>query len=193
MTAATQACFDGAHGARATLALKCAPEERLQYDGNAYTITATFVQGLLRIYTSHIVESESPLRAWDCWLNLIRSWDIDDENPEICLEAVTAYRNLVDWAAEKRDELIRGVEGHRGNAMNRRKFLDDLGVGFVGKQQDLLAPRASMLGGKAQSRKRCRPDESDASTQGGQIKRVATAPKSEVQARYSLRSRTEKE
>ncbi|KAK4941007.1 hypothetical protein LTR66_014851 [Elasticomyces elasticus] len=58
-----QACYDGAIGARAMLhARSYANGGAMVYDGNAYTITSTYHDGVLRMYTTHHTEQERSQR-----------------------------------------------------------------------------------------------------------------------------------
>ncbi|OJD25468.1 hypothetical protein ACJ73_03164 [Blastomyces percursus] len=82
-----QACYDGALGARAMQSLQSYREAEPVYDSNAYTITSTYHDGQLKLYSSH----PNPTKLF---------WD-----------GAAAYRNARDWAKERRDQFIKAVNG----------------------------------------------------------------------------------
>jgi hypothetical protein len=55
-----QATLDGALGARAMHKLQSYGEKEPTYDNNAYTITSTYHDGTLKIYTTHITPPAGP-------------------------------------------------------------------------------------------------------------------------------------
>ena len=80
-----QACFDGALGARGVHHLRSfEADPTLAYDNNAYTLTSTYHDGTLKIYTTH------PIQAYSL-----------EDSPEYHmtqLEGVGAWRNAREWA-----------------------------------------------------------------------------------------------
>ncbi|PGH23924.1 hypothetical protein AJ80_01986 [Polytolypa hystricis UAMH7299] len=102
---ARQALYDGTLGARAMLRLQCYGKERI-YDGNAYTITATYhPMGLLVLYTTHPTESTSHGRDTDFHRAQLGAWALRGSLEQF-REGVSALRNARDWAKEQRDKFI---------------------------------------------------------------------------------------
>ena len=99
--AKNQACYDGAMGARALSFLTSVGAGRRLFDNRAYTITSFMHGGSLKLYTSHIYESRSQQRVWECATTLVRVCTLDGDVQQ-CKEALTAFRNLVDWSREQR-------------------------------------------------------------------------------------------
>ncbi len=100
-----QACYDGALGARGMHTLQSHKQSRPIYDNNAYTITSTYFNGTLFLYTSHPKEpSESETRP-EYIMTLVRQWGMYDSAKNF-REGVAAFRNALDWTKEKRNEFI---------------------------------------------------------------------------------------
>ncbi len=55
-----QAYYDGALGARGMHSLQSYAQDELHYDGNAYTLTSSYSDGQLKMYTSHPVRHTDP-------------------------------------------------------------------------------------------------------------------------------------
>ncbi|KAK2814173.1 hypothetical protein FQN50_000577 [Emmonsiellopsis sp. PD_5] len=99
-----QACYDGALGARGVLSLQSYGKNEHFYHGNAHTITATYHDGQLKLYTSHI----EPTGAGDkpeYFMTQLRSFSLTD-TAETFRQGAAAYRNARDWTREIRDEVI---------------------------------------------------------------------------------------
>ena len=101
-----QACFDGALGARGVYKLRSFEEDPdTVYDNNAYTITSTYHDGTLKIYSSHPtkpIDSEGPP---EYYMTQLRSFAMTD-TAERFREGAGAFRNARDWAKEQRDRHI---------------------------------------------------------------------------------------
>ena len=100
-----QACYDGALGARGMQSLQSYGQDDLVYDNNAYTITSTFHNGQLQIYTTHITPPAGSGQPPEYHMTQQRSFSTTD-TPDTCRQAFTAFRNGRDWAKEKRDQFI---------------------------------------------------------------------------------------
>lgn len=121
-TAKTQAVYDGALAARGMEALWAFGHEH-DYVPNARTITCTFADGVLRMYTIHIrsrsqtstqllqrlqqMHQQAPSAPKDIEYitSLIGSWLVRDR-PDEFLRGATAFRNGLEWARQQRDEAI---------------------------------------------------------------------------------------
>ncbi|KAH6662170.1 hypothetical protein B0J14DRAFT_707781 [Halenospora varia] len=98
-----QACYDGALGARGMHKLQSYGQDEPVYDGNAYTISTTYHDGTLRIYTTH--PTAGPGNSTEYHMSQVDGWNMTG-NPNTCRQALTAFRNARDWAQEQRDGFI---------------------------------------------------------------------------------------
>ena len=101
VVALRQALYHGCLGTRAMFACHSFAAGAPSYDGNAYTITSSFCNGLLKIYSSHFTQRHG---RTVCSTTLLNSFPV--EPPPKVREAVRAYRNLRDWAKEQRTKAI---------------------------------------------------------------------------------------
>ncbi|KAL5340848.1 hypothetical protein BJX70DRAFT_396541 [Aspergillus crustosus] len=117
-----QACHYGALGARAMDALHSyqpahgqqssqqQPNSELESQNNAYAVTATYSNGILNLYTSHltipaITDQEGSQRRPEYTMTPLRSFTLVNDIEGFCTGAA-AYRNVRDWTGEKRTEAI---------------------------------------------------------------------------------------
>ena len=100
-----QATYVGALGARAIHTLRSYGQEPV-YDHNAYTITSTYLDGQLKMYSSHVTRPSLPGGRPEYFMTQLNAWSMTG-NIETFRQGVTAYRNARDWAKEHRDEAIR--------------------------------------------------------------------------------------
>ncbi|EER37894.1 conserved hypothetical protein [Histoplasma capsulatum var. duboisii H88] len=75
------------------------------YDGNAYTVTSTYHDGTLKLYTSHPVVPSSVGHEPEYAMTQLNSWSMTG-NSSAFYDGATAYRNARDWMKEIRDCLI---------------------------------------------------------------------------------------
>lgn len=98
--------YNGALGARGIHELRSYINPETAYDNNAYTITSTYhPSGLLTIYTTHPVPSESPTNSIEYRMTQLNSFALTG-NPDSFRHGAGALRNARDWAKAKREELI---------------------------------------------------------------------------------------
>jgi hypothetical protein len=106
-----QACFDGALGARGIHQLQSfEADPTLAYDNKAYTITSTYNDGQLNLYTVHPTQSPDPNDSPKYHMTQLRSFAMTDA-AERFREGARAFRNARDWAKAQRDELIAVANG----------------------------------------------------------------------------------
>jgi hypothetical protein len=98
-----QACYDGALGARAMHKLQSYGQDEPVYDGNAYTITTTYHDGTLKMYTTHPTQAEDGTTEYH--MSQVSGFALTD-NPDTCRRGFTAFRNGREWAQEQRDVFI---------------------------------------------------------------------------------------
>ncbi|KAM5470780.1 hypothetical protein MauCBS54593_003824 [Microsporum audouinii] len=116
--AARQACHDGAIGARGIHALQSYKNDSPVYDKNAYTITATYQCGHLRLYTTHIEPPADANGRPEYVMTSLCSYSMVN-SLETFRQAVTTYRNLRDWAKEQRDASITAANARFKDAQNQ--------------------------------------------------------------------------
>ncbi|MCJ1309516.1 hypothetical protein MMC25_003176 [Agyrium rufum] len=100
-----QVTYDGALGARGMSELRSYGQGELTHDNEAHTITVIYHAATLRIYTVHRVQPKSSEERPEYHMNLLNGW-LMSGSPTAFLEGITAFRNAVDWAKERRDRLI---------------------------------------------------------------------------------------
>lgn len=99
-----QACYNGALGARAMHSLQSYGQSTPIYNNNAYTLTAIYCYGMLRMFTVHPLPPESD-HPPGFVMTHINSWCMIG-NRESFLQGATALRNGLDWAKQQRDKVI---------------------------------------------------------------------------------------
>lgn len=113
-----QACYNGALGARGMHSLQAYMKDSPCYDNNAYTITAAYSRGHLKLYASHVKEPQDSGSRPEYITTPLGSWSMVD-NPERFREGTTWYRNARDWAMEKRNEFIKDANARFSEARAR--------------------------------------------------------------------------
>ncbi|EFE31223.1 uncharacterized protein ARB_01842 [Trichophyton benhamiae CBS 112371] len=100
-----QACYDGTVGARGMHSLQTYNNNEPIYDGNAYTISGIYHYGHLKLYCHHIAP---PTEKDECPKHIMTSlcsYSMVNDRDDF-IRGASAYRNLRDWAKEKRDVFI---------------------------------------------------------------------------------------
>ena len=106
-----QACFDGALGARGIHQLRSfEADPTLAYDDNAYTITSTYHDGQLKIYTVHPTQSTNPEHPPEYHMTQLGGWALTGSYDQF-RQGTSAFRNARDWAEEQRDGFIAAANG----------------------------------------------------------------------------------
>ncbi|KAI9889132.1 MAG: hypothetical protein M1814_005794 [Vezdaea aestivalis] len=101
-----QASYSGALGARGIHSLQSYGQDNAPYFNNAYTVTSTYHDGTLKMFTSHPTQPVSSGSRPEYFMHLLNSWSMIGR-PEAFRQAATYYRNGRDWAKEQRDVAIR--------------------------------------------------------------------------------------
>ncbi|PLB46742.1 hypothetical protein P170DRAFT_438443 [Aspergillus steynii IBT 23096] len=111
-----RACYGGALGARGIHALQSLGQGEPAFDGNAYTISATFGRRVLTLYAHHPIKSAGDGRT-EYVMTEICSYDLlfGLESYE---RGVAAYQNARDWAKQMRDGLIIAANQRKANIPN---------------------------------------------------------------------------
>lgn len=114
-----QATQDIAYGARAMLEIQSYGQDDLTYDGNAYTIAATYNSGAgtLQIYTMHPTPPVEPDGRPGYPTTQVRSFAMTDTTDSF-RQGAAAFRNLQDLAKEQRQEAIAGANEKANDIYN---------------------------------------------------------------------------
>ncbi|KAI1132789.1 hypothetical protein F5Y10DRAFT_292457 [Nemania abortiva] len=104
--AGRQACYDGALGARGMNSLQRYGDPELDADDKAYTLTSTYYEGTLKIYATYPLSRASLGMRREYAMTQINAYALTG-NIDTYRSGVSAYRNLRDWAKQKRDEAIK--------------------------------------------------------------------------------------
>jgi len=105
-----QACYDGAVGARAMHQLQNYGASPPVYDGNAYTITNIYHDGLLMMYATHPAEPKVPGGQPQYHMTQLKGYAMTGD-VETFRKGAAAFRNGRDWAKEQRDRFIADANG----------------------------------------------------------------------------------
>ena len=100
-----QACYDGAIGARGIQSLQSYKQDEPVYDGCAYTFTSTYLDGQLKMYTTHITPPEGSKGRPEYQMTQIRSFAMTN-TIETFRQGATTFRNGRDLAKEWREGFI---------------------------------------------------------------------------------------
>ncbi|KAM5441096.1 hypothetical protein MferCBS31731_003884 [Microsporum ferrugineum] len=123
LVAKRQACYYGALGARGVQALQSYKVDEPVYDGNAYTITATYHDGTLKLYTTHPVKPEGPTDSPKYYMHQINGF-LMTGNIDAFREGATWYRNARAWTKEKRDEFVETANTRLSNSATDTRAVD---------------------------------------------------------------------
>lgn len=100
-----QACYDGAIGARGMHSLQSYKQDASHFNGYAHTLTSTYYDGMLKIYTVHITPPAGPGGRPEYQMTQMRCFAMTD-TVETFRQGATAFRNGLDLAKEWRKEFI---------------------------------------------------------------------------------------
>lgn len=109
-----QACYDGTLGARAMQQLQSYGQDELVFDNKAYTISSTYQDGQLKMYTTHPVAPREPGGQPRYSTTRIGTWGMSGD-AEIFQQGATAFRNARDWTQEQRDRFVAAANQRRAN------------------------------------------------------------------------------
>ena len=102
--AEAQAMLDGAHGALGMHKLQNYLLDSTEYDGKAYTYSASFANGTLKLFAHHLAAPQKAKDNPSYYITLIDGFFLDSEST--FFRGVEALRNLRAKAKEDRDALI---------------------------------------------------------------------------------------
>ncbi|WPH04372.1 Hypothetical protein R9X50_00726200 [Acrodontium crateriforme] len=105
-----QAMCDGAVGARGMLQLQNYGNPMPVYDGNAYTLAATYSDGQLKMYATHPRPSAGGAGGAEYYTSQLRAYAMTD-TPDSFRQGAAAYRNAREWTQQQRDRFIANANG----------------------------------------------------------------------------------
>jgi hypothetical protein len=111
MIARLQALYYGALGERGQLSLLSYGNKTLQFDKNAHTMTSTYNDGHLRMYTISTAQSSGGSARPEYYMHLVGSWSMI-ASLEVFRQGAAAFRNARDWAQDERGDSIRRANTH---------------------------------------------------------------------------------
>ncbi|KAI9670790.1 MAG: hypothetical protein M1817_003901 [Caeruleum heppii] len=100
-----QACFAGAVGARGIHQLQTYGQEVPAYDNHAYTLSATYHAGQLKMYAHHTAQPNGPGTQPEYYMNQLNTWGLTG-NRKTLVEGITAFRNVQGWTEAQRSAAI---------------------------------------------------------------------------------------
>lgn len=109
-----QACYDSALGARAMHQLQSYGQDEPVYDGNAYTVSTTYLDSQLKIYTTYPTQASDGTTEYH--MTQVRAYALTSDADSF-RQGATTFRNSRDWAQEQRDSFI-STANDRARAMN---------------------------------------------------------------------------
>ncbi|KAF2452267.1 hypothetical protein BDY21DRAFT_425261 [Lineolata rhizophorae] len=98
-------CIEGAIGARAMHKLQTYGQQVPTYDNNAYTISAEYNFGQLKMFAHHLGQPNGPGSEPEYYMNQLGAWAMLGDL-ETFLKGATAFRNAQAWTEAQRDAAI---------------------------------------------------------------------------------------
>jgi hypothetical protein len=109
-----QACYDGAMGARGMQSLQSYGQNELVYNNHAHTITSTYHDGQLKMYTTHITSPAGPGKPPEYHMTQLNTWGLTG-NADTFRQGATAFRNGRDLTKEWRNGFISAANERVGS------------------------------------------------------------------------------
>ncbi|KAF2229648.1 hypothetical protein EV356DRAFT_455391 [Viridothelium virens] len=100
-----QVCHDGAIGARAMQSLRSYGRSEPVYDNHAYTISATYHEGTLKLYNHWVAQPNGPGTRPEYYMHQLNTWSMAG-NKDAFLQGATAFKNALDLTREQRNAAI---------------------------------------------------------------------------------------
>lgn len=113
-----QACYDGAIGARAMHALQSYRQTKPTYDNKTYTISSTYHDGTLKMYSHHPTQPRHLGEFSQYHMTQLGAFNLT-HSAQTFREGVGAFRNARDFTREQGNILI-----DQANTVAQTEFLD---------------------------------------------------------------------
>ncbi|KAI1148846.1 hypothetical protein F4825DRAFT_432629 [Nemania diffusa] len=127
-----QVCYDGALGARGIHKLQAYSQGDANPDNNAYTLALSYYDGVLEIYSIHMLPSGRGVKPGCEYATTHVGGYLLTSSIESFQAGVCAYRNARDWAEKQRNEAIRQANQRFAAAQvgsNPSPLMDDRNTG----------------------------------------------------------------
>lgn len=112
-----QACIDGAIGTRGIHKLQMYGQKLPKYDNKAYTLSATYQTGMLKMYTHHLGQPNGPGTQPEYYMNQLGAFAMT-HNLDTFRQGMAAFRNGVDWTEAKRNAAIEHAKAVANGSIN---------------------------------------------------------------------------
>ena len=103
--AARQAGYDGVQGIRAMQSLVEYGQGEPVFDNKAYTLSAVYINGMIRIYSHHAAQPDGPGTRPQCYMHMLGVYSMIHRR-DAHVEGLAALMNAASWAKEVRDAVI---------------------------------------------------------------------------------------
>lgn len=103
--AQNQALYDGVIGARGIFEIQNYGKPTRVYDGNAYTMAATYSDGQLKMYATHPRQSTSAADEPEYYMTQLRAYAMTDTSDSF-RQGAAAFRNARELMEEQRNRFI---------------------------------------------------------------------------------------
>jgi len=100
-----QACYNGVVGARAMHTLQNYGAASVDYDDKAYTLTTTYHDGQLKLFTVHPTSSNAAGASTEYKMTQLKAFAMTSDR-ETFQKGATAYRNGREWSERQRKTLV---------------------------------------------------------------------------------------
>ncbi|KAJ4413826.1 hypothetical protein N0V85_003409 [Neurospora sp. IMI 360204] len=118
----------GAVGARAMNSVQNWGKEEPSYDGNAYTFSSTYHDGLLGLYAHHVAPPTAPGGRPQYYMTLVKSFCLTNDI-DTWRQGVKAFRNARDRARWHRDNFIQAANARAGQSDGAAAAPPEAGTG----------------------------------------------------------------
>lgn len=100
-----QACHNGAIGVRAMQSLHLYGQSELGYNNKAYTISSTYHEGQLKMYSHSVAQPNGPGTRPEYYMHQLNTWGMTG-NKDAFLQGATAFKNAEDLTEKYRNAAI---------------------------------------------------------------------------------------
>ncbi|KAK5009448.1 hypothetical protein LTR28_001018 [Elasticomyces elasticus] len=148
-----QAMNNGAYGARGMLGLQNYGNTSPMYDGNAYTVGATYHPGTgtMQMYATHPVPAAAQPGGTEYYMTQIGAYAMTHSSNTF-REGAAAYRNVREWTQEQRDLFIANANANaNANAAAGAGTRKDIRPAQTAQEPPALALRSIRLSKRYQT------------------------------------------
>ncbi|KAF2457518.1 hypothetical protein BDY21DRAFT_385781 [Lineolata rhizophorae] len=139
VVAQRQVCHDGAIGARAMQSLRSYGQSEPVYDNNAYTISSTYENGHLVMYSHSVAQPNGPGTRPEYYMHRLRSFSMVDSAATF-LDGATVFKNAVDLTEKHRNDAIARANERAGQTIEDEGDDEDVNDDEVEGEKDIEDP-----------------------------------------------------